>query len=151
MWNIKEECILHVVSGHLKVDFIFMQSNSCLNEHSGTECLSSHKPKRLSTTSTLKTTEWESVWPPHRMFLVSIPLETYADSWNHCTSVLFANHCWCNKKVIHLQCYFEEWGLSFLNTVQFTNLRRFLNSSIRSSNYKNTMQPSLLVHIRNFS
>ena len=60
LWNIKIECILYVVSGHLKGDSKFMQSNSCLNEHSGTKCLNSPIPERLSTTSTLRTTGRES-------------------------------------------------------------------------------------------
>ena len=47
----------------------------------------------------------------------------HIDTQSYCTPVLFANQYWGDKKVIHLQCYLKERGLSSWNMVQFTNSR----------------------------
>ena len=43
---------------------VHLSINSCLNEHWGTDCLTSPIPERFSTTSILRTTGKESVWLP---------------------------------------------------------------------------------------
>ena len=47
----------------------------------------------------------------------------HIDTQSYCTPVLFANQYWGDKKVIHLQCYLKERGLSSWNMVQFANSR----------------------------
>ena len=72
-WNCHGDCVCVIYfADMLKWVYFEVQDlvevnlsiNSCLNEHWGTDCLTSPIPERFSTTSTLRTTGKESVWLP---------------------------------------------------------------------------------------